>query len=405
MRLLDYILSVLLILPFVAMTMSCGGKSASAPSHTVAADNDSDMIAIEEAGELIAVTLPGEETFRESNGRNVAIHYILCEQFANRLGVRMRMELASDTAAMVAMLRNRQADIIAFPLPEKYFSDTLIVAAGMRADVCSWAVRSSSHQLVSELNRWYGEQALASAHDEQKNGPQRRYRRLHAQSQFQSRERGVVSNYDQLFLRAARTVGWDWKLLASMCYQESSFDADAESWAGARGLMQIMPSTARGLGIDPDRLYDPETNVMAAAKLLHQTDGHFQDITNQAERRKFVLAAYNGGSGHIRDAMALARKDGRNPHLWNDVATYVLHLSDPQYYNDPVVKHGYMVGRETFNYVNAVMGRWNGYHATLHDAIPRGAAASTVASPRRSSKANKPLLRRDDSLFNIGVAR
>lgn len=385
----------------ISLFASCGGKGGAGQSAAPVGEVDPDMAAIEESGELIAVTMKGDETYNERNGRNVAIHYILCEQFANKLGLRMRMEVADDTAAMVNMLRNRQADIIAFPLPEKYFADTLIVAAGMKADLCSWAVRASSTQLISELNRWYGDQALASAQDEQANGPKRRYRRIHAQSQFQSRDNGVVSNYDPLFLRAARSVGWDWKLMASMCYQESSFDPNAESWAGARGLMQIMPSTARGLGIEPDQLYDPETNVMTAARLIRQIDSHFMDITNAGERRKFVLAAYNGGSGHIRDAMALARKNGRNPQSWNDVAYYVLHLSEPEYYRDPVVKHGYMVGNETYNYVNAVMGRWNGYHATLRDAMPRGATASSPTAAKHSSKVNVPLISRDDSLFRI----
>jgi membrane-bound lytic murein transglycosylase F len=74
-----------------------------------------------------------------------------------------------------------------------------------------------------------------------------------------------------------------------------------------------------------------------------------------------VLAAYNGGHFHIRDAMALAQKNGRNPRLWRDVEHFVLALSQPDYYNDPVVKNGYMRGTETVDYVRKIQERWNGY--------------------------------------------
>ena len=83
----------------------------------------------------------------------------------------------------------------------------------------------------------------------------------------------------------------------------------------------------------------------------------FADVPSQYERIGFALASYNAGSGHIRDAMALARRDGANPYSWNVVSQYVLHLSEPAYYQDPVVRHGFMRGRETYNYVNSIRSR------------------------------------------------
>ena len=78
-----------------------------------------------------------------------------------------------------------------------------------------------------------------------------------------------------------------------------------------------------------------------------------------------MLAGYNGGSFHIRDAMALARKYGRNPYSWNEVQEFVLRLSTPAYYNDPVVKHGYMRGQETVNYVYRILDRWAQYRGVV----------------------------------------
>ena len=157
------------------------------------------------------------------------------------------------------------------------------------------------------------------------------------------------------------TIRWDWRLMAAQCYQESTFDPQARSWAGACGLMQIMPGTADHLGLPRASIYDPEQNIAAAARYLGELDRTFSDIPERTERTKFVLAAYNGGHFHIRDAMALAQKNGKNPKRWGDVEPFVLGLSQAQYYNDPVVKYGYMRGSETVDYVRKIHERWNGY--------------------------------------------
>ena len=168
-------------------------------------------------------------------------------------------------------------------------------------------------------------------------------------------------------------------LLAAQCYQESTFDPRAVSFAGAKGLMQIMPGTADHLGVPRSKLYDPETNIAAAVKYIAELQKAFADIRDHYERTNFVLASYNGGTHHIRDAMELAKRDGRNPHRWADVSTYVLKLASPQYYNDPLVKYGYMRGSETVDYVSKIRQRHAGYegvkipHMGIHPSQPRKA--------------------------------
>lgn len=63
----------------------------------------------------------------------------------------------------------------------------------------------------------------------------------------------------------------------------------------------------------------------------------------------------------MRDAMSLARKHGRNAYNWGDVREFVLRLSQPAYYSDPVVKYGYMRGSETADYVDRIRARWADY--------------------------------------------
>ncbi len=169
------------------------------------------------------------------------------------------------------------------------------------------------------------------------------------------------SVFDKLFQRYGGRCGWDWRLLSAVARVESNYNPNAVSWAGARGLMQVMPGTARGHGVNPDRLYDPETCVRLSADILRGLDKTFASrIPERNERLKFVLAAYNAGTGHVLDAMALASKYGRNPGRWyGNVEEMLLWKSRPQYYNDPVCGYGYCRGRETVSYVRRVLSHYN----------------------------------------------
>ena len=167
---------------------------------------------------------------------------------------------------------------------------------------------------------------------------------------------GRVSPIDDLFKKSADKYEWDWKLLASQAYVESKFDSTAVSWAGARGLMQIMPRTAKGYGQSAKSVMKNDVAVETSLKLLRDLDKQLASrVPDPEERKKFVIASYNSGLAHVLDAIALAKKYGLNPEKWdNNVAKAILWKSNPRYYKDPVVKFGYSRGRETFDYVNRV---------------------------------------------------
>lgn len=170
---------------------------------------------------------------------------------------------------------------------------------------------------------------------------------------------GKISKYDDIFRRYAPQIDWDWRMLAAQAYTESNFNPRARSWVGASGLMQMMPKTARAYGLR--NVYNPELNVKAAVKLIADLDKMLADyVPNTEERKKFIMAAYNGGIGHVYDAMRLAQKHGKDPQVWDgNVAEAALMLANPVYYNDPVVKYGYLRGRETYNYVDRIMKFYN----------------------------------------------
>jgi membrane-bound lytic murein transglycosylase F len=171
---------------------------------------------------------------------------------------------------------------------------------------------------------------------------------------------GKISPYDALIKESCDEIGWDWRLVASLIYQESRFNPQAKSWAGAYGLMQLMPITAERFGVEPGS--PPKQQIRAGVMFVQWLDERLSDIKDKNERKKFVLAAYNVGLGHVMDARALAVKNGKNPNVWtNNVADFLLSKSDPKFYTDPVVKYGYCRGTEAFRYVTDIMDRYQHY--------------------------------------------
>jgi Predicted soluble lytic transglycosylase fused to an ABC-type amino acid-binding protein len=104
--------------------------------------------------------------------------------------------------------------------------------------------------------------------------------------------------------------------LAAICYHESRFQNNLTSWAGAAGIMGLMPRTAASLGLKSEDRMNPDLSIGAAVELLDRLDKIFGKVSSIEEREKFLLAAYNGGNGHINDAQALAQKYGANPYIW-----------------------------------------------------------------------------------------
>lgn len=225
-----------------------------------------------------------------------------------------------------------------------------------------WVVRKDTPLLAEAINAWNMERKTSAKF----SAITKRYFELSKKNLVEGGmppvQNGHISPYDDLFKIHARSINWDWQLLASLAYQESHFKLDLVSWAGAKGLMGIMPGTANALGVAPHELEDPEISIRTGVECLKRFGAGFKDIADPVERIKFTLASYNAGIGHIYDAQRLAEKYGKNPHVWDGhVSEFIRLKGDPQYYTDPVCKHGYLRGKETFNYVHEVMERYNYY--------------------------------------------
>lgn len=225
----------------------------------------------------------------------------------------------------------------------------------------SWAVRKDCPALAAAANKWHEENMTSPAY----TASMKRYFEISKaipHSPILSMKEGKISHFDDLFKKYAKEIDWDWRLLASLAYTESNFDTTAVSWAGAKGLMQLMPRTARAMGIPPGKEQNPEESVKAAVKYIASTDRSLSMIPDKQERINFILASYNAGLGHIYDAMALAEKYGKNKNIWhNNVENYILLKSNEEYFTDPVCRNGYFRGIETYNFVRDITKRHDTY--------------------------------------------
>jgi membrane-bound lytic murein transglycosylase F len=225
----------------------------------------------------------------------------------------------------------------------------------------SWIVRKDTPLLAEAIDNW----ASGRVGERSYKATTKRYFELSKKTQELSTpeiKQGQISPYDSLFRKHARSLGWDWRLLASVAYQESHFKNTEISWAGGQGLMGIMPGTARMLKIPLQQLTDPDVCIRTGVEVLRRFRRGFSEITDTAELVKLTLAAYNAGIGHVYDARRLAKKYGKNPSVWDgNVAEFILLKREPEFYNDSVCRFGYLRGRITFNYVREILGRYEYY--------------------------------------------
>lgn len=227
----------------------------------------------------------------------------------------------------------------------------------------SWAVKKDNYQLLELVNSWSDNEEVRATAKELFSHYFETSKVRRGGGRSVSLHRGAISEYDDLFKKYAGQIDWDWRLLAAQGYVESKFDTEAVSWAGARGLMQLMPATARHYGQTADKMTDAEASVRASVKYIADLDKSLRRyVKDPTERKRFILAAYNAGVSHIYDAIALAKKYGKNPQVWHgNVSDALLMKSNPEYYNDEVCKFGYFRGRQTVQYVKDVSEAYEKY--------------------------------------------
>lgn len=443
----------------------CNKRPSSASSQEEVLAHD--LPQIKDSGELVILTLYSSTSYFIYRGQDMGFQYELSKQFAEHLGLNLRIEIAQSVPELIQKLNAGEGDLIAYHLPvTKEWKDSLLycgeeaithqvivqrtgkgisplkdvteligkdiyvkpgkyydrltnlneeLGGGIHIHLVtndsitvedlitqvsqgkisytvadndiaqlnrtyysnlniqlsisfdqrsSWAVRKNCSQLATAANKWYQENSISPAY----TASMKRYFEISKaipHSPILSLREGIISPYDALFKKYAKEIDWDWRLLASLAYTESNFDTTAVSWAGAQGLMQLMPSTARAMGMPAGKEQNPEESIKAAVKYIASINKSFIKVSPE-ERINFVLASYNAGIGHIMDAMALAEKYGKDRYVWrNNVEPFILLKSNEEYFTDSVCKFGYFRGVETYNFVRDITSRFTQYQKKI----------------------------------------
>lgn len=293
------------------------------------------------------------------------------ENLEEEIGSKIKIIEAADSLSVEDLIEQVAVGKIDFTVADEniarlnqaYFSNIDISTRISFPQRIAWAVKKGADDFLEALNEWISEfkQSLDYYVIYDRYYNQRTYYKARRNSKYFLSENGGISKYDYLIKQYADTIGWDWRLLSSLIFQESKFNPKAKSWAGAVGLMQLLPETGKAHGAE--NLTDPEENIRAGVDYIRWLDKYWsKTITDNNERIKFILASYNIGFGHVEDARRLANKYGHNPNIWeNNVDQYLLKKSKPKFYNDDVVKNGYCNGKETYVYVKNIMRRYERY--------------------------------------------
>jgi len=230
----------------------------------------------------------------------------------------------------------------------------------------AWAMRNNNPLLVSAVNKFIKKQYRSLFYN---ITYQKYFKNAHKIKKYRNQRidlnpDGTLSPYDILAKKYAQKFDFDWRLIVAQMYQESRFNPKAKSWVGAQGLMQVMPRTAKEMGIS--NLKQPEAGIKAGVQYLDWVRDRFEAELNVKDRMWFTLAAYNAGQGHVKDARRLARQQGLNPNKWFDnVEKAMLLLSKKKFYRK--ARHGYVRGSEPVNYVRDIRSRYRAYIRLAND--------------------------------------
>ncbi|RMH68992.1 MAG: lytic transglycosylase F [Gemmatimonadetes bacterium] len=290
---------------------------------------------------------------------------------SEEIGGDINIQYAPDSASVEDLIRQVSEGVIDYTVTDEniayinqgYYTNIDAATPVSLEQQIAWGVRKNAPVLLDSINAWLARNRRTTLYNVVYNKyyKNRRAFRQRLDSDYFAKISGRISKYDDLLKAKADELRWDWRLLAAQIYQESQFNPNARSWAGATGLMQLMPRTGRKFGARD--LWDPRQNITAGTNFLKWLTAYWaESIPDSTERLKFVLASYNAGVGHVEDARRLAIKYGKNPNVWENNVSYFLQLKSKEaYYNDDVVEYGYCRGEEPVNYVDQILNRYVHY--------------------------------------------
>jgi membrane-bound lytic murein transglycosylase F len=305
--------------------------------------------------------------------RGTSYHERLLELMEQGLDIHLVLHENTPTDELLRRVAEGEIDITVADtnialLNRRYYPTLRMAFSISEMQSIAWAVQKENHALLDELNRF-----LTAIRNDGTFG--RIYRTYYVNVEafdyhdlrtFHRRVARHLPRYEDTIKREAERYGLDWSLVAAVIYQESHFDPESESRAGALGLMQLTERAALDTGVE-DRL-DPQQSIQGGVKYLRTMAERFEHL-DEFNKTAFALASYNIGHGHVRDAQILAEQKNLDVTKWSAVRTILPLLADREYYQH--AQYGYARGTEPVRYVDRVL--------VYYDILKRKALDSTFA--------------------------
>ena len=245
------------------------------------------------------------------------------------------------------------ADSNIVALNRQYFPELQVAFDIQKPEPIAWAFRpttdTSIYDAAMKFLETYKRSGALAQLVERYYGPAGRTNFVNLTA-FRTRVQNRLPNYQEMLQTAAKENELDWRLLASVAYQESYWDPKSVSFTGVRGFMMLTSMTAKDLGVI-DR-HDTAASIDGGARYLRELLDRIPEQVEFPDRLWFALAAYNVGLYHLEDARILTEKQGGNPNKWNDVKERLPLLADPKWFQK--AKYGFCRGDEPVRFVNRV---------------------------------------------------
>ena len=230
----------------------------------------------------------------------------------------------------------------------------------------AFAMRKGSPQLKQMLDEFFRSHQLGTTFG---NMMLKRYLKdtKWVKNSTSVREMQKFNTYVNYFRKYGQEYDFDYLMLAAQGYQESMLNQDLKSRAGAVGVMQVMPKYAAAKPISITNVDQPEPNIRAGAKMLHNiTVTYFNDPKIDATNKTLLtFAAYNAGPSRIAKLRTMATGQGLDPNVW---------------FGNVELMAAKDIGQETVQYVSNIFKYYVAYKATLEQYAIREKAKHAAAN-------------------------
>lgn len=315
------------------------------------------------SGEEIICAIDLGDDMYGAQGLKTGFSYEMLNKFAHDNKCDVKIVTAFTGENYVDSLNNGAVDILITP-----YSDSIMeqqINARLLDDHTVWSVNDTDVDRARTLDVWMSHIKGSHEYDRLQKKYHRSYN-PHSKA-LKGMTSTQISPYDDLMKKYAEELGWDWRILAALVYQESKFSINSVSHRGAKGLMQIMPNTGKYYGVED--LVDPEQNLKAGTSHLKRLQRMYKKSgMDEYEVIKFTLAAYNAGEGRIADCRNLAAAKGVDNNSWDDVVSIIPMMREDSILEEKSVKLGKFKGHETIAYVDKVMSLYESI-CTIHPSI------------------------------------